>query len=139
MRLLRSPWAYLGWLTLFLFEIWHDLHPHVSMVAYPWPTFHAVTVLFGEIFCICLMFSLAGLTSDALERAALGLLAIAFALSTVVDLYKLSHFHTPPPSFRLVFLTLNAFLALLTAIRFIQVLREPPTPGILSRTPTHSE
>jgi hypothetical protein len=127
MRLLRSPWAYLGWLTLFLFEIWHDLHPHVSMVAYPWPTFHALTLVFGEIFCICLMFSLAQSTSDALERAALSLLAIAFALSTVVDLHKLGHFRTPLPSFRLVFLTLNTLLALLTAIRFIRVLREPPT------------
>jgi hypothetical protein len=139
MRLLRSPWSYLAWLLLFLFEIWHDLHPHLSSTANPSSTFHAVTLALGEIFCIGLMFSLAQATSNPLERAALGLLTIGFALSAVTDLHALGYFHTLLPSFRLVFLTINSLLALLTAIRFTQVLREPPTPGISSRDPTPTE
>ncbi|HEV2577783.1 MAG TPA: hypothetical protein VGU25_11290 [Acidobacteriaceae bacterium] len=87
-------------------------------------------------FAICLALGAAQLTSVLVERAALALLAIGFLLSMVVDLHSANLLHVPVPSFRLVFLTLNNLVALLLAIRFVQVLREPPLRGILSRTPT---
>jgi hypothetical protein len=136
MRLFKTPWAYLFWLALFLDEIWHELHPRAHAQLPPWhPLFNRIVLTFAETFCFCLIFSLAKLTSDTVERAALAVLAIAFALSIVVDLHALANFHTPLPSFRLVFLVINTLLFLLTAIRFIQVLRERALPGKADPTP----
>jgi hypothetical protein len=139
MRLFRSPWTYLAWLALILFQIWHELYPHPRSIADPWPTFSAVTYIIGSIFCIFLMFSIGRLISNALERAILTLFTVTFALSLIADLHALGHFHTALPSFRLVFLTINVIVVLLTGIRFVQALREPSTPGILSRTPASTE
>ena len=139
MRLFRSPWTYLAWLVLILFQIWRELYPHSRTIADPWPIFSAVSYAIGNIFCICLMFSLVRLISNALERAMLALFAVTFALSLVADVHTLGRFHTPLPSFRLVFLTIDTALALLIAVRFFQALRDPPQPGILSRTPNPAE
>lgn len=140
MRLFRSPWTYLAWLALCLNSIWHELQPHAHPATTPWhPEFNAIVLILANALCICVMFSFVRLTSNALEKVSLALFAVAFSFSALIDLLTLGHFRTPLPSFRLVFLTINTLLALLTATRFAQVLREPPTPGILSRMQTLSE
>jgi len=85
------------------------------------------------------MVALARATSIALERTALGLFAVTFLLSGIADLHSTHLFDAPLPSFRFAYLILDLLLALLLAIRFVQVLREPPIPGILTRPVRSSE
>jgi hypothetical protein len=140
MRLFKSPWAYLFWLALFLNEVWHDLRPHAHPPLPPWhPLFNGILFTCADIFLICLVAVFARLTTNALEKAALALVAISFALTAIVELHSTALRHIALPSFRFTFLALNTLLVFLTAIRFVQVLREPPQHGILSRMPTSSE
>lgn len=100
MRLFRSPWTYLAWLALCLNSIWHELRPHAHPAATPWhPEFNAIVLILADALCIFFMFLFARLTSNALEKVGLALSAVAFALSAIIDLYTLGHFHTPLPSF----------------------------------------
>jgi hypothetical protein len=129
MRLFKSPWPYLLWLALFLNQSWQELRPRAHPPLPPWhPLFNGIFFSFAEIFCLCFIFSIAKLTTNPLERAALALLSIAFALSTVIDVHALARIQAPLPPLRLVFLTINTILVLLTAIRFIQVFRDRPLP-----------
>ena len=140
MRLFRSSWTYLGFFFLFAYPAWRSAYPRPHPPSIEWhPVFFGIEFALVNTFAICLAIGAARLTSVPIERAALALLAIAFVLSLVVDLHSAGLLHLPLPSFRLFYLPLNTLLALLLAIRFIQVLREPPTPGILSRTPIASE
>lgn len=135
MRLFRSPWPYLGFVALFAYDAWHDVHPRLHTPSTPWhPVFSGIEFAVANAFCICLVFGAARLTSIGIERAALALLAIEMVPSIAADLYSANLLHLQMPSFRLVNLTLNTLLAAILATRFIQVLREPPAPGILSQS-----
>ena len=134
MRLFKSPWAYLFWLALFLREIWHDFRPPPHPPLPPWhPLFNGILLGCANLWLICMMAVFARLTSNALERAALAILAISFAITSLAEFHSAGLVRFPLPSFRLVYLSLNVLLALLTAIRFTQVFREPPAPGLLSQ------
>lgn len=135
-RLFRSPWTYFAWLAFVLFQIWHELHPLAHAVPDPWPTWDAATYAIGSAFCISFARSLARLTPHFLERIALVLFIMTFATSLGIQIHTLAHLQTSLPSFRPIFLAANSLLAGLTAIRLLQVFREPPMPGLLSRATT---
>jgi hypothetical protein len=140
MRLFRSYWSYLGWSALFAYYAWRDGHPRQHSPSTPWhPVFFGVEFAIANALCICLVVGATRRTSVAIERAALALLAISLCLSTVRDLQAIGLLHAAIPSFRVIYLELNTLVALLLAIRTLQVLREPPLPGILTRSPTLSE
>lgn len=140
MRLFKSPWAYFFWLALFLDEIWHELRAGHHPPLPPWhPLFNGISFACANIWLIFLTVVFARLTTNALEKAALALVAISFALTGISELRSTGLFHIAIPSFRLLYVSLNALLALLTAIRFVEVLREPPASGILSRSSPSTE
>jgi hypothetical protein len=140
MRLFRSRWTYLGCFALYAYPAWRSAYPRPHPPSIEWhPVFFGIEFAIINTIAISLVIGAARLTSIVTEKAALALVVITFALSIVVDLHSANLLRLPTPSFRLVYLPLNTLIALLFAIRFIQVLREPPAPGILSPAPATSE
>jgi hypothetical protein len=130
-RLFRSSWPYLGFFALCGYDAWHRAFPHPHPPLTPWHPIYSQAVFIGsDIFCICLMVVLTRQTSIALDKAALALFALTFLLSVIADLHSTRLVTAPLPSLRLVYLVLDLLLALLLAIRFVQVHREPPIRGI---------
>lgn len=135
MRLFRSRWTYLGFFFLTAYDAWRSAYPRTHALSIEWhPILFGIEFAAVNAFAICLVLHFSRLTPVIIEKAALALVAIALAVSVVVDLHSARLLHSPVPSFRLVYLPLNILIALILATRFIQVLREPAQPGILSRT-----
>ena len=140
MRLFRSRWTYLAFFAMFAYTAWRSAYPHNRQPSIEWhPGFFGIEFAAINALAICLVIAIARITPVVIERAAQALCVVALCLSIVVDLHSAKLLNLPIPSFRLVFLPLNTLLALLFAIRFVQILREPPLPGILSRSAARTE